>query len=133
METIEESDRLLKVTKQLQMVSVLTSGSTLICCALPAALVAIGAAATLTTMVTAVPQLIWLSEHKALVFGLAMAMLVLAGAAQWNARRLPCPTDPILAAQCQKMRRQGWLMYCLSVGIFAIGGFFAFIAPRLIE
>lgn len=133
MESIQESDRLLKATKNLQMVTVLTSSSTLICCALPAALVAFGAAATLTSLVSAVPQLIWLSEHKALVFGLAMGMLLLAGYAQWYARRLPCPADLALAAQCQKMRRQGWVIYALSVCLFLIGGFFAFIAPSLID
>lgn len=133
MSAFREGERLLKTTQHVQLLSVLTSSSTLICCALPAALVALGAAATLTTLISAVPQLIWLSEHKTLVFGLASAMLVLAGGAQWYARRLPCPADPALAAQCQRMRRQGWLWYCLSVGIFAIGGFFAFVAPLFID
>lgn len=40
------------------LLSIATSSSTLICCALPALLVAIGAGATLAGLVTAVPQLI---------------------------------------------------------------------------
>ena len=48
---------------------------------------------------SAVPQLIWLSEHKALVFGVAAACSLLSGVMLWNARRLPCPTDPATGAQ----------------------------------
>src|SRR3990170_2333314 len=60
-------------------------------CAQPAVMVALGAGAALAGLVTAVPQLIWLSEHKAAVFGLAFVMLGLSGALLWRARRLPCP------------------------------------------
>jgi len=59
------------VAKRANIVSLFTSGSTLICCALPATLVAIGSAATLVSLVSNFPQLVWISEHKALVFGLA--------------------------------------------------------------
>lgn len=65
------------------LLSIATSSSTLICCALPALLVAIGAGATLAGLVTAVPQLIWLSTHKALVFGSAGVMLAIAGGLQY--------------------------------------------------
>ena len=45
-------------------VSLFASSSTLVCCALPALLVAVGAGAALSSLVSAVPQLVWLSEHK---------------------------------------------------------------------
>ncbi len=121
-----------KTAQKANILSLFTSGSTLICCALPATLVAIGSAATLTALVGNFPQLIWISEHKPLVFGLAGAMLAIAGYLQWQARNAPCPADPALAAVCTKTRKNALLIYWLSVGIFAVGAFFAFIAPYFV-
>lgn len=117
--------------QKVNLLSLFTSGSTLICCALPATLVAIGSAATLTSLVSNFPQLVWLSEHKALVFGLAGGMLLLAGYLQWQARNAPCPADTRLAAVCTRARRQALYVYGVSVFIFFIGVFFAFVAPLL--
>ena len=114
------------------ILSLFTSGSTLICCALPATLVAIGSAATLASLVSNFPQLIWISEHKLLVFGLAGAMLAIAGYLQWQARNAPCPADVKLAAVCTKTRKNALRIYWLSVAIYAIGAFFAFVAPLMI-
>jgi len=122
----------IKTAKRANILSLFTSGSTLICCALPATLVAIGSAATLASLVSNFPQLVWISEHKALVFGLAGTMLVIAGYLQWQARSAPCPTNPQLASICAKTRKNSLMIYCLSVAIFGIGAFFAFIAPLLI-
>lgn len=121
-----------KTAQRVNILTLFTSGSTLICCALPAALVAIGSAATLTTLVSNFPQLIWISEHKPPVFGLAGFMLLVAGYFQWNARFLPCPTEPALAAQCTRLRKRASVIYWVSVAIFFTGVFFAFIAPFLI-
>lgn len=123
----------LQASKRLNLLSLFTSGSTLICCALPATLVAIGSVATLTSLISQFPQLIWISEHKALIFGLAGAMLLVAGWLQWQARLLPCPADPALAALCTKTRRQSLWVYVFSLVLFVIGAFFAFVAPLLID
>ncbi len=122
----------LQTSKRLNLLSLFTSGSTLVCCALPATLVAIGSVATLTSLVSQFPQLIWISEHKGLVFGLAAIMLILAGWLQWRARSLPCPADPRLATLCMKTRRQSLWIYWFSVTLFLIGAFFAFVAPWII-
>ena len=61
----------------LEILTILSSFSTLVCCALPATLVTIGAGAVLASVVTAVPQLVWLSEHKMPLFAFAGLMLVL--------------------------------------------------------
>ena len=122
----------LKNVKFANILSLFTSGSTLICCALPATLVAIGSAATLASLVSHFPQLIWISENKPLVFGLAGAMLAIAGYLQWQARNAPCPADPALAAVCTKTRKNALLIYWLSVAIFGVGAFFAFVAPYLV-
>jgi hypothetical protein len=128
----DSSVNVINVAKKTNIVTLLTSGSTLICCALPATLVAIGSAATLTSMLTYFPQLIWISEHKPLVFGLAGFMLTIAGYLQWQARHAPCPVDPELAKVCESTRKQSKWIYSLSVALFAIGAFFAFIAPMLV-
>jgi hypothetical protein len=113
------------------VLSLFTSGSTLLCCALPALLVALGAGAALSSLVSAVPQLVWFSEHKEAVFGFATIMLAISGVMQWRARRLPCPADPALARACTSARRTSLVTYLVSLGLFLVGGFFAFVAPLL--
>ena len=112
--------------------ALLLSGGTLLCCVLPAVLVALGAGAALAGLVTAVPQLVWLSEHKALVFGSAGAMLALAGWAQWRARSLPCPADARLAQACARTRRVAAITYGVALLSYAFGVLFAFVLPRWI-
>ena len=112
-------------------VSLLTSAGTLVCCAIPALLVAMGAGAALASAVSAVPALVWLSEYKGAVFGAAAAMLVVAGAMQWRARSAPCPVDPMLARTCLRARRVSGRLYAVSVLTFGVGAFFAFVLPSL--
>jgi hypothetical protein len=109
--------------------ALLASSATLVCCVLPAVLVAIGAGAALAGLVTAVPQLIWLSEHKPLVFGIAGALLAISGAALMVGRRAPCPTDPELARSCQRLRRISAVIYAIALLSFGVGATFAFVLP----
>ena len=111
--------------------SLLASASTLLCCALPALLVSIGAGATLVALTGAVPQLIWLSAHKDPLFVVSGLMLAAAGALQWRARSLPCPIDPIRAGACTRARRISLRVWVASVAIFMIGVAFAFVLPAL--
>lgn len=111
--------------------SLLASSGTLVCCAIPALLVALGAGAALSSLVAVFPQIVWLSEHKFLVFGLAAAAMLLAGWLQWRGRYAPCPVDPALRDICLQTRKMSLRIYLASVLCFAIGIFFAFIAPRL--
>lgn len=121
----------LRQTKAASVLSLFTSGGTLICCALPALLVGIGAGAAMSSLVTNVPQLIWFSEHKLGVFLFAALMLLVSGVMQWRARKLPCPVDPALAATCIATRKTSLRVYVFSVLIFLTGGFFAFVAPLI--
>ena len=107
------------------------SGATLLCCVLPAILVSIGAGAALVALVSAVPQLVWLSEHKAWVFVTAGGLLLLSGAMIWHARSLPCPTDATLARSCSRMRRTSLGLYGLAVVAYFVGATFAFVLPGL--
>jgi hypothetical protein len=109
--------------------ALLASSATLVCCVLPAMLVALGAGAALAGLVTALPQLIWLSEHKPLVFGLAAALLSVSGVALWYGRRLPCPLAPEAVRSCRRLRRISAALYGLALGCFAVGATFAFLLP----
>ena len=121
----------ISTSKWASVLSLFTSGGTLVCCALPALLVTLGAVAALAGLVSAVPQLIWLSENKIAVFSVAALMLGVSGWLQWHARSLPCPTDPALAASCMRTRKTALRVYFFSVALFLVGGFFAFVAPSL--
>ena len=95
-------------------------------------MVALGAGAALAGLVTAVPQLVWLSEHKAGVFGLAFAMLGLSGALLWRARRLPCPSDPALARACSRLRTVSVVLWWAALACTMLGALFAFVLPGLV-
>ena len=111
--------------------SLFASSSTLVCCALPTLLVALGAGAALSSLVAAVPQLVWLSEHKEGLFLFAGLMLAGSGWLQWRNRFAPCPADPTLRDACLRTRRTSLWVYGASVAIYAIGGWFAFVMPWL--
>ena len=111
--------------------SLFASSGTLVCCAIPALLVALGAGAALSSLIAAVPQLVWLSEHKEGLFLVAGAALALAGALQWRNRSAPCPVEPRLRAACLGTRRVSRRVWIASVALYAIGGWFAFVQPLL--
>ena len=111
--------------------SLFTSTGTLICCALPALLVSIGAGAVMAGIIETVPQITWLGKNKTWVFLFAGLMIALSGYMQWRSRNAPCPTDPIKALACTKTRRISWIVWWASVVAFLVGGFFAFFAQYL--
>ena len=115
------------------LLSLFASSSTLICCALPALLVALGAGAALSTLVSAVPQLVWVSENKETVFVFAGLMLSASGVLQWRNRHAPCPTDPALRDACLRTRKWSVRVYGVSVLLYLVGGWFAFVAPWLAD
>ncbi len=104
-----------------------TSVSTLLCCALPALLVTLGLGATLSSFLSQFPQLIWFSENKNLVFVVSGVSLAVAGYFQWRAQFEACPVDPKLRDACMWSRRWGLRVYLASLSLFLIGFFFAFL------
>ena len=106
--------------------SLLASTATLVCCVLPAVLVSLGAGAVLVGLVSAFPQLVWLSEHKMGVFAVAGTLLAVSGALVWRGRRLPCPVEPVAARSCLRLRRTSAILYAVSLASFVAGALFAF-------
>ena len=115
----------------LPTLSLFTSVGTLLCCALPALLVTLGAGATLAGLVSAAPWLVALSRYKSVTFSVAGVLLLLAGIMRWRARNAPCPADPAQAAACGRLRRISARIYWGAVAVYATGFFFAFIAVRI--
>ncbi|MCR5882339.1 hypothetical protein LRS03_05485 [Rhizobacter sp. J219] len=113
------------------LLSLFASSGTLVCCALPALLVALGAGAALSSLVSVFPQVVWLSEHKAELFVFAGVALAASGWLQWRNRLAPCPTDPALRDACLRTRRTSWRVYLFSLAVYVVGGWFAFIQPLL--
>jgi uncharacterized iron-regulated membrane protein len=112
----------------LQTLTLFSSFGTLLCCALPALLVSIGAGAALASLVSAVPQLVWISEHKIALFIVAGLMLFLSGVSTYLNRRALCPTDPPQAKSCLRVRRISVAVLFVSLAIYATGFYFAFLA-----
>lgn len=110
------------------VLSLFTSGATLVCCALPALLVSLGLGAAMAGLVSAVPQIVWLSKHKVPLFVLAGFMLLVSGVLRYLTRNAPCPADPKQAKACMQTRRFASAVFYLSLAMYCIGFFFAFVA-----
>lgn len=111
----------------ISVLTLFTSASTLICCALPALLVTLGMGAAFSSFLSQFPQLIWISENKGMVFFVAGVCLSVAGYFQWRAQYEPCPVDPKLREACLWSRRWGLRLYIVSLVLFLIGFFFGFL------
>ena len=107
--------------------SLFTSFSTLICCALPALLISIGMGASLASFVSAFPWIIFISKYKIQTFILAAALLIFSVYLFWQGRNAPCPSDPIQAKICSKLRFINIIMLFISLVTYLVGFFFAFI------
>jgi uncharacterized membrane protein len=111
--------------------SLFASSGTLVCCALPALLVGVGAGAAMSSLVAAVPQLVFLSEHKEALFIVAGLLLAASGRLQWLTRHAPCPLDPQLRQACLRTRRFSTRLFLTSVAIYMLGAWFAFLPAWL--
>ncbi|MEZ4753071.1 MAG: hypothetical protein R3A13_02030 [Bdellovibrionota bacterium] len=112
--------------------SLFTSAATLVCCALPALLVSLGMGAVMAGLVSDFPILISLSKNKGILFIVAAILLLAAGVSLYVSRNAPCPVDPAKAKWCGRLRKIGVLIYSLSVILYCIGLFFAYLVKFLI-
>ncbi len=118
-----------------RIVSFLTlfsSIGTLVCCALPALFVSLGAGAVFAGLVSNFPQLIWLSRYKIEIFFFAAVMLIASGLLRYLNRSNQCPVEKDLAKACLDAKNASDWIFPLSLVCFVVGGFFAFVAPHLI-
>ena len=114
---------------KLGLMTLFISSSTLICCALPAIFVAVGAGATLASLINVFPQLIIISQYKVLISFITLIILLVAGVMIKKSEALPCPVDPNLRTICLKTRKNSKILYYLSVIIFASASVFTYLIP----
>jgi len=106
------------------------SSGTLICCALPIILVTFGMGATVAALTSSFPFLVVLSQHKIWVFIVSAVMLLMSAMIVYRPNQT-CPVDPVQARICQASKKWNKRIYWLSVIIWSIGFFAAFIALPL--
>lgn len=118
--------------KIVDLLTLLSSASTLVCCAIPALLVSLGLGATLAGLVTSFPQLVWLSENKLLVFVVGGLLITAGGVWQYMQKNAPCPIDVKEKEACMRTRKNSYRLYNVSLVFYLVGFFFAFIAPKIL-
>ena len=111
--------------------SLFASTSTLLCCALPALLITIGAGAVMAGLTAAVPGIMWLSANKEPLFIASGVLLSASAFMQWRARNAPCPADPEQAAACNALRVLSRRILIGSSAVYVIGVFFAYLWPAI--
>ena len=118
-----------ETTSNIGLLTLLASSSTLICCALPALFVALGAGATFASIVSVFPQLIIISKYKIYISLFTLVVLVLAGFLIKKAQLRPCPIDPDLREACITTRKRSMTLYNISLTIFIFASLFTYILP----
>jgi hypothetical protein len=103
------------------------SASTLLCCALPALLISLGAGAVMAGLTSAIPGIMWLSAHKDVLFVLSGLLMTVSSLLWWQQRSAPCPIEPVKAQACMRLRRiNAWLL-SLAWAAYLLGLFFAYL------
>lgn len=108
-----------------------TSVGTLVCCALPSFLVALGLGATVAGVIGVFPQIVILSENKGWVFTLSGVLIAVAAVSLYVQRNAPCPIDPVEARACTVARKWAIRSVILSALFWGSGFFAAFVLPLL--
>ena len=108
------------------ILSLFFSSSTLVCCALPALLISLGAGATFAWLTATMPGIVWLSNYKDVLFTISVSILLVSTYSWWNQRKEACPIDTQQARSCIRFRRLNlWLLVISWLTIF-FGFFFAY-------
>lgn len=105
----------------MRWITFFTSFSTLLCCALPSLMVAIGAGSTLVSLFTHWPWMITISEYKEVTWFVAGSLLSFNGWRLWKNRNAPCPLDPDLARTCAQARHFSLWLWGGSMIIYIVG------------
>jgi hypothetical protein len=114
----------------LTWLALFTTTGTLVCCAIPITLVTLGMGATVASMVSAMPFLVTLSQHKIWVFAISGVLLALSAWMMYRPGRA-CPVDAELGELCNKTHKWNKRIYWFSVILWCIGFFAAFLALPL--
>ena len=110
---------------------VFTTTSTLLCCALPIALVSLGLGATVASLAANLPWLVTLSMYKGWVFAISGLLILTSAYAVFRPGRA-CPTYPHLAAACARADTWNQRLVGASACFWGIGFTAAYVLPLTI-
>jgi len=113
------------------VLSLFTSIGTLLCCALPALLVTLGMGAALAGFISVAPWITVISKYKITIFIVAGILLSLSSYFLWINRNAPCPVDEKQAKACMFLRKFSLYIIIISIIIYIVGFFFAFLAASI--
>lgn len=105
--------------------SLFTSVSTIICCALPIILVTLGMGAVFASLTANIPSLIWLAQKSAEIFLIAGFLLLMSGYFIYI-KPTTCPADKKLAVACKKTKKFSKIIFLTSLAIYLISLFFKY-------
>ncbi len=105
----------------------LTSSTTLVCCALPILLVTLGLGAVSASLFANLPFLVTLAQYKGWMFTGSGAVFLLTAWLLFRSGRA-CPSDPKLAELCDSAFRWNTRFFWASVVIWVLGFAAAYLA-----
>ena len=108
------------------LITLLLSGGTLVCCALPILLVTLGLGTAVAFLTSSFPWLVAFSHFKPWTFAVSGAVLLLTAWLIYRPGRA-CPADPELARLCRRADRWNRGVFWFAAAIYAIGFFFAWL------
>lgn len=106
--------------KHLGWLALFVSTGTLICCALPIALMTLGFRATIAAMTSNLPHLVTLSIQKAWVFATSAVLLGVAGWLTWR-RGTACSADVETGESCSRARLWNRRVFWMAPAIWGVG------------
>ena len=119
----------------LNYLSLFSSFSTLLCCALPSILVLLGMGTTVASILSAAPWLVNLSRHKLWTFSIAGTLIALSFVVTYAIA--PHLRAPICAADdpstCAEVSRLSRILLWASALIYACGFFVAFLLGPILQ
>lgn len=110
----------------LRWVTLFTTSSTLLCCALPILLVSLGLGSVVASMNYNIPGMFWLAQHKYWTLTISALMLSFLAWMIWRPNQ-SCPSDPELAQYCESSKKWNKRIFWVSVIAWSIGVFFSLI------
>ncbi len=105
---------------RLGWLALFASTGTLICCALPILLVALGFGSVVAALTSHYPLLVTLSEYVGWMFGISAGLLGLTAWFIWG-RQTQCPADPELAKVCERARLINQRVFWVATLVWVIG------------
>ena len=106
--------------RALGWIALLASTGTLLCCALPILLVALGFGAVVASLTSSLPLLVTLAEYEPWMFSISAILLGTTAWVLW-VRSQHCPNDPELAKKCARARIWNQRVFWVATVVWMIG------------